>query len=303
MKHLRAICGISIAYFLCWSAPTCFAIHVDQGEILSEKQLQMRGQISHDAFVVNAVPKCGTHLLTKCIYFMINKQVDEGYDYNAINTPNLSSYVALLKLLKECPLIHKTHVPYSREIENGLLQAGLKSVFIFRDPRDAIVSLVFYMERMSGNQRDFMQINSEIYNPLDLNEKIEALMTGSCCTDYMNTYLKAFLGWTRTSFGLVVKFEDLIGPRGGGTTEKQLRVIDEIASYLNVKLSYEEKVAIAEHTNHFKTSAIQNALSSHYSHGRIGNWKHYFNDSNIQLFKQLFGNELIELGYEQDNNW
>ena len=37
--------------------------------------------------------------------------------------------------------------------------------------------------------------------------------------------------------------------------------------------------------------------------GKIGNWKLYFNELHKEHFKDVFGHELIELGYETDYNW
>ncbi len=274
--------------------------------ILSKKELRSRGIIQHDDFVLNAIPKCGTHLIMTCIYFMINKQVDEGFDYvqeAQYTKERAACYLAFLNSLKNLPYIHKTHVPYFPAMEETLEQAKMKALFFIRDPRDAIVSLVFYMEKMSGNQRDFMFINSSLYDGLSLNKKINAVMTGSCCTNYLDLYYKSLIGWTRSSCSLTTKFEDLIGPRGGGTLEKQLQVIEQISNYLNIKLSDEEKMAIAEYTNSFAIPKIQNSLNSKYVQGQIGNWTAFFNESNKNLFKKLFGKELIELGYEKDNEW
>ena len=274
--------------------------------IFSIEELQGRGVIKHDDFVLNAIPKCGTHLIMNCIYYMINKRVDEGYDYiNEVDyTPDRAwHYVRFLVSLKGKSFIHKTHVPYFPEMEKALLQARMKSLFFVRDPRDAIVSLVFYMEKMSGDRRDFMEINSSVYDILSLDEKIEALMTGSSCTNYLDKYWKSLIGWSDSSCCQVARFEDIIGPCGGGTLEKQLEAINQICSYLNISLSYGEKMGIAFYTNSYATPSIQNALGLKYTQGQIGNWMLFFSESNKDLFKKLFGKELIKLGYEQDNNW
>lgn len=278
----------------------------DTHKILSRKELQSRGMIQHDNFVLNAIPKCGTHLIMNCIYLMINKHVDEGYDdvtEAQYTKERAAQYLAFLRNLKDLSYIHKTHVPYFPAVEETLLQADMKSLFFIRDPRDAIVSLVFYMEKMSGDKRDFMVIKSDRYDRLSLNEKINAVMTGSCCTNYLDKYFRALMGWTQSPCCQVARFEDLIGPRGGGTLEQQLDAIGQISSYLSVNLSDEEKIAIAQYTNSFTTPQIQNSLNSKYIQGQIGNWASFFNESNKNLFKKLFGKELIELGYEKDNDW
>lgn len=289
----------------------CFANDTNNEVILSKERLQLRGNVKHDPFVINAIPKCGTHLIGNCISLMLNKTVDEGYDYVSEKnyTPEKAKkYLAFLKSLKTSPIIHKTHMPFFPAIEKTLRKSGLKSVFIIRDPRDAIVSLLFYMEAKfknskNRNRRDFMTIDSDIYDKLSLDEKITALMTGSCCTNYLELYLKPFVGWAHTDCSFVVKFEDLIGVKGGGTYEKQLNVINEIASYLNVQLSPTELAEITECTNMYETPLVQNSLGTSYIKGQIGSWDLYFSESNKKLFKKLLGKQLIELGYEMNNNW
>jgi hypothetical protein len=42
---------------------------------------------------------------------------------------------------------------------------------------------------------------------------------------------------------------------------------------------------------------------SHLRSGKIGQWKKYFTDSHKVLFKDLFGDALIRMGYESNNDW
>jgi hypothetical protein len=42
---------------------------------------------------------------------------------------------------------------------------------------------------------------------------------------------------------------------------------------------------------------------SHYRKGQAGDWKNHFNDQHKAVFKEKYGDLLIKLGYEKDNNW
>lgn len=301
----KMVFTLMVIALTCWSS----CVH-SLDTIMSEDQLHARGPIQHDDFVLNSIPKCGTHLIMSCIYHLINKYVDEACDYGAIEAKirkhqDLTDYLRLLQTLKGQNFIHKTHIPYYPQVEDVLLEAGMKWIFCMRDPRDAIVSLVFYMEGLkhNGNHRDFMLLDSQIYDRLTLSNKINSAMTGTYCTNYLEKFLRAMYGWTKSPYGLVVRYEDLIGPAGGGSTEAQIKTIREIASYLNVIVSEDELKAVAAHTNRFKKPSVQHVLGEHYVQGQIGNWRMYFDESNKALFKQLFGNELIELGYERNSRW
>lgn len=275
--------------------------------IISKEDLLNRGLVPHDHFVLNSIPKCGTHFIMNCIYYMINKHIDEGFDYDSRENflPHVKVYADKLKTLEGMHYIHKTHVPYFQELEAALLSVNCKWIFFIRDPRDALVSLVFYLENFRGNVRDFMFIDSQIYDHLSFDEKLDAVMTGSCCTNYLEVFYKPLMKWVQSSYGLTIKFEDLVGPDGGGTKEKQEDAIKKMAHYLNVKLSEEEIQAIATYI--FVKQEPQKALGLVYQRSQIGSWKMFFNESNKQLFEKIFSEEeLAEIGYEmkgEDSGW
>lgn len=275
-----------------------------ENSLLTRNQLFARGVVKHDFFVLNTVPKCGTHFIMTCIFYMLNKSVDAGYDYvteSQYTNEQAKNYLNFLNSLKTQTFIHKTHVPYLPKIEKTFLEADCKWLLFIRDPRDSLISLVFYLDTFQGDQRDFMWINSNVYDKLSFDDKITALMTGSCCTNYLDVFYRKITNWHTSKYGLMIKFEDLIGPNGGGTKAAQLESIQKISDYLNVNLSQQEVEAIGEYC--FIQQPDQLTSQRTYKRSQIGSWKKFFNSKNKTLFKELFGVEIIELGYEQDNNW
>ena len=45
------------------------------------------------------------------------------------------------------------------------------------------------------------------------------------------------------------------------------------------------------------------AEKSHLRSGRPGEWKKFFKSEHKALFKELYGDALVKLGYEDNNNW
>jgi hypothetical protein len=43
--------------------------------------------------------------------------------------------------------------------------------------------------------------------------------------------------------------------------------------------------------------------SSHIYSRQTSKWKEYFSPHHKALFKDMFGDALVKLGYEEDNNW
>ena len=47
----------------------------------------------------------------------------------------------------------------------------------------------------------------------------------------------------------------------------------------------------------------QENVKSHYRKGVPGDWRNHFSDAHVRYFKEHFGDLLIKLGYESDNEW
>jgi hypothetical protein len=47
----------------------------------------------------------------------------------------------------------------------------------------------------------------------------------------------------------------------------------------------------------------QEDAKSHFRKGIVGDWRNYLKPEHIQRFKELCGQQLIELGYEQNLDW
>jgi hypothetical protein len=49
--------------------------------------------------------------------------------------------------------------------------------------------------------------------------------------------------------------------------------------------------------------AIRPKKSHTFRSGKTGGWKQYFMDDHKSLFKDVAGDLLVKLGYEENNNW
>lgn len=256
----------------------------------------------HDPFIIIGIPKCGTHLLTHTISSLLRIPCDEGWDnLNPTNSHDLEVFNTLLNHLRDQEYIHKTGIPYASQFEEILLQNHFRWLFIYRDPRDAIISLLFHMENWKGNRRDFMYIESSAYDPLSIDEKISSLLTGLHCSNYLMQFYKPLMGWRNSPNGLAIRFEDLVGTHSAFSDEEQLAKLTEIATYLNTAMTKEEIEATAAKC--YLPWRAQELDGIHYKRGQVGSWKLYFSDKHKRLFKEHFGAELIELGYEDDFEW
>ncbi len=108
-------------------------------------------------------------------------------------------------------------------------------------------------------------------------------------------YYDVLLGWKDYPPFLTIRFEDLVGSKGGGNHENQITAIQRIAQHLDIKL-----------TDNLKQQCITGAFgnTATFREGKIGNWKKYFKQKDKEVMKaSRLGKLLIELGYESDHTW
>jgi sulfotransferase 6B1 len=225
--------------------------------------------ITPASIYVNSIPKCGTHLLTRCLELMTGLK-----KHNLVG-----DYVTKDKL----PIIPEDefyyfHVQYSDAAAKVFEKYAMRCFFIYRDPRDEVISYA-YWRFVRYNWKDRMNF-PQLINTL---------------IDEVPKRYKAFLSWRKHPLYHSLRFEDLIGPLGGGQEKAQRKAIRKIANHIGIKLKKKKVTAIAEN------------LFGHgggtFREGKIGSWKEHFTEAMKQRFKEKANDILIELGYETDANW
>ncbi len=221
--------------------------------------------------------KGGTGLLMKALILISGNRPTKMYCHydGAHFSPSLID-----ALLDEggIPVIH-LFSPYFTYCYLLTHHLDAKVILIFRDIRDAFVSYAYWA-----------------YKSLDLpiEEKLSLVFADEAYCE-MSEHLSLFLDHPRF---FVVRFEDLVGPQGGGDYKKQIQTLGQLAEYLNITLTEEEIASCAE-----KLFGNQEIVSGTFREGRIGSWKKVFREEHKLLFKERFGRELIRLGYVKDNDW
>ncbi len=250
-------------------------------------------QAAPSDFVVVTTEKCGTHLLTTAIEKLLNKPVYHWF----INYRSPEEVQQKLDYAKKNHLFLQMHLLPKQDLIDLLHKNNHKVIFLIRDPRDQMVSLVHYVE--SGWEYG-PKVNGKRFGPLSFSDKLLEVITGK---RYGASALKNITGrklpWLKQSrdFVYVVRFENLVGVEGGGTRELQLMEMRNIAQFLGLNLSDEE---IDHRSQHIFG---KNGETATFRKGQIGEWKKSFKPKHVQAFKEVFGKELIEMGYAKNFNW
>ncbi len=267
---------------------------------------RFREKPSKPLILCNSYPKSGTHLLYQILYSIPGWQKwDDIVSIQALcgimNTP---SHIRWKIGSAPKGSIVRSHLMYCEEILTVLQEFNCKVLFIYRDLRDVAVS---HARWVTKEERIFLHDIYQQHSSFEeqLMSSIKGVPLGSPLGSNVSqpdigTDFARWRGWIDDPNTMAVKFEDLVGERGGGSEDKRLYVVEQILDYLGINLS----------TQQIKSKFASGALDPEESHtfkkggkGSIGGWKNVFQEFHKEQFKTVAGNLLIELGYEQDSNW
>ena len=164
--------------------------------------------------------------------------------------------------------------------------------FIFRDPRDVVVSHVFYVTDMEARH-----VHHDYYQSLpDFAARLHASILGRPEADVEFPDIAArfapYLGWLEHDEVLSIHFEDLIDDRASALT----RILDHFLARVPLQTPRQLILDCLQ-------SAIDPKRSPTFRSGKTGEWKKHFTQEHKTTFKKVAGDLLIKLGYERDQDW
>jgi len=248
----------------------------------------------------NAIPKAGSHLLIQVLLGLteIGPFVDPGFP--PVNRFEGNTRLELPERIKEINSMRSGEIRYGyaacREpLVSAITAPGRASIFIYRDPRDQLVSHVFYAKDIHTGHGMHDYYNNVLTTMEErLNVAIEGCdLPGLGLPSVWETYAEHF-GWFDMDRVLCLKFEDIILNQ-----EQTLgRLLDYIESF-GVSFSVPRPEAIK-----ILSQAIKPKKSGTFRKGQPGNWKEYFTEENKRRFKAVAGDLLTRFGYEEnDQDW
>ena len=233
-------------------------------------------------FIVFTPPKCGTHLIGKALQLMLNEE--PLYCLNELGSLELE--LQLIKSAKEQNRFVVAH-NFSPALIKILAKKGYKIIFILRDPRDQLISLMRFMQK--GNWPEY-----PVAHIADQTDQIDELITGT------QFHFRAYEGCIKgrlerilplpTRIVHVTRFEYLVGAKGGGSRELQQKELLRIARFIKYKITPDEAKKIGE--DMFGGTWT-------FNEGQIGKWREYFLPYQKEVYKLLYGETLKQLGYKE----
>ncbi len=276
-------------------------------------------------YICITIPKTGTHLVIN--YFkelglinpltnnspnilfnekmrFLNKKSSKGYYKGNYDIESVDPIPKNLKKWLHSSYkkgLRWSHFPYTKEF-SALISKKTKNNFLtIRDPRDQVVSMAFMLYKHSsgksvpfdtllldlidGKKRNFVPWGVEIHSIYPLAWELGIV-----------GFYGLYLPWLKNKDFYLIRFENLVGPQGGGTEELQLQEMKNIAKHLGIDFS---DISYKKMSNNIFGGTWT------FREGSIGSWKKYFTPEITAAFKATKGacQLLIDLGYETDTTW
>ena len=260
-----------------------------------------------DLLICNSYPKSGTHLLSQILL----KTGGGKYWNDILSVQSLSGRINtrnhIVWKYKSAPnkSVIRTHLPYSQDIKDILKERTHKSIFIYRDPRDIVCSHAHWVINepriyVHNYYKNVLRTHEE-----RLNASIEGIHLGDL--PYSNISMmgivgeiKKWKGWLYDPDTLAIRFEDMVGERGGGSEERRMETIEKILNHIELEA---DRSRIEEEFASRKMNPSESHTFRKGQGGGIGKWKEVFTEYNKKVFKEEAGELLKDMGYEIDGKW
>jgi hypothetical protein len=244
-------------------------------------------------------PKSGTHLLDQILLGFaqvapFSKRVHSffaEYDGESGIKHPPEDALAWLDALRPCD-IASAHLFARPEVLARVTSPAFVPYFIFRDPRDVVVSHVFYVTDMEARHA-----HHNYYASLpDFNSRLNTSVLGRPDADieFLNIAERfvPYMAWLDHPEVLSIHFEDLINDRAATLT----CIMEHLLARAPLQTPRQLILSAME-------TSINPTKSPTFRSGKTGEWKKHFTDEHKRIFKDVAGDLLVRLGYEKDNNW
>ena len=247
----------------------------------------------------NSKPKSGSHLLLQVLAGFTRIMPYAYVDAEPVRTitkdGRRKTQEEILSELGRIPkgVIGWGYVEATVENVALLCKPGRVNYFVYRDPRDMLVSQVYFATDMyeEHGMHDYYQ------SLPDFGERLKAAITGVDHDGLKMVSVKqryeGVFQWLEQPNVLCIRFEDLINNR-----DRTLSAMLDQVEKTGYKCPTPREASLA-----VLTRAIQPKKSRTFRSGKTGGWREEFSDEHKKLFKDVAGDLLVRLGYEPSNNW
>jgi hypothetical protein len=244
-------------------------------------------------------PKSGTHLLDQILLGFskvapFSRRLHSffaGYEGESGRKRSLDETLAWLTSLHPAD-VASAHLFSWPEVVTCVGRPAFVPYYIFRDPRDVVVSHVFYVTDMEPDH-----VHHAFYASLpDFDARLRTSIVGrpDAGVEFPDIAgrFAPYLGWLDQSTVMKIHFEDLVHDR----TATLNRILDHFLARVPLRTPRGRILEALE-------SSINPNKSPTFRSGKTGEWKKYFTPEHKKIFKDVAGELLVRLGYEKSYDW
>ena len=247
----------------------------------------------------NSKPKSGSHLLLQILNGYTEIMPYAYVEAEPVRTiekeGRRKTHEEILAELRRTPrgVISWGYVEASAANTAFLCKPDRVNYFLYRDPRDMLVSQVFFATDI--HEEHGMH---DYYKSLpDFGARLKVAITGidrgGLHMVSVNQRYEGVFEWLGQKHVRCIRFEDLVNKR----TATLNGMLDEVEN-----TGYTIPTPRAKALTSLE-KAIQPGKSHTFRSGKTGGWREHFTEEHKRLFKEIAGDLLVRLGYEKSNDW
>ena len=245
---------------------------------------------------INSLPKAGTHLLTSELARIDGLQNSRLHLLNSeiLKFPENQSTKTEIDIdftKKQIGRIRhgqyfSAHLPWSPAMESLMVDHGIAPIFVLRDPRDVLASLYHYIMGLKRHRQHQFLANPAL-SKLDRYRFLVEGHSGEPFRRPMAEILDLYAPWAESERTLTVRFEALVGARGGGSDEEKRAAFQRIAAHCGIP---EDRLPGNITQAPAKTATLRKGMS--------GTWRQELPQEIQELVELRCGDTLRRLGYD-----
>lgn len=230
-----------------------------------------------------SIPKAGTHLLERAICLhprLYRKLLPTVSEENVHRWGGFSGLVAKVRPGQ----VVASHLRFQAAYPDIIARGGVRPIFLIRDPHDIVVSQVHYVAKRTDHR-----LHSMFDELPDVKDRLRLAIAGDSERAVVSIAdrLDYFAGWLDAA--LVVRFEDLVGPGGGGDRDRQNATLRAIYDFLGMDVDGRALARIGDR--------LFSSDSPTFRSGAIGGWRRSFDPELEVLFDRTVGDRIRPYGY------
>lgn len=257
------------------------------------------------AVLVNSIPKAGTHLVSKALSLVpgmdseyerlqpdaFTPALDEAMVQLGIGLPRQASAQRVRKVLASLTpgRFALWHVPYSDAFATMLRELALPMIVAVRHPVMVVASHIMHIRKFKDHRLHAR------FAELTLDEQVDAVVngvrvgdTGDLLLTPLSERYESLLAWRQHSPSLVVRFEDLVGPRGGGDADAQRHTLRELLTFVHAPA---DDAAIERLANEMYGEGVT------FRRGQADGWEEDLEPKHVKQIEAACAAVMRELGY------